>query len=82
MATIYFSSGLARYTGGVESLTVDARRVDALMLVVQERFPALREPLAVMAIAVDGNVHTHADYVPLTASSEVHLVPRIAGGSR
>lgn len=82
MATIYFSSGLAPYTGGVESLTVEAHRIDELLHAVLERFPALREPLEIMAIAIDGNVHTHPDYVALTASSEVHLVPRIAGGSR
>lgn len=80
MATIYFSSGLARYTDGAESLTVDARRVDELLTIVFERFPALREPLALMAVAVDGQVHTHPDFIPLGPQSEVHLVPRIAGG--
>jgi len=82
VATIYFSSGLAPFTGGVESLTVEAGRVDELLEAVLERFPGLREPLEIMAIAVDGNVHTHPDYIPLTTRSEVHLVPRIAGGCR
>ncbi len=82
MATIYFSSGLAPYTGGVESLAVDAARVGDLLRIVLERFPALREPLEIMAIAVDGEIHQHADYIPLTSGSEVHLVPRIAGGHR
>lgn len=80
MATIYFGSGLARYTGGAESLTIDAPRVHELLLAVIEQFPALRDPLELMAVAVDGEVHTHADFIPLTNSSEVHLVPRIAGG--
>lgn len=82
MATIYFSTGLAQYTDGAESLTVEARRVDELLAIVVERFPALREPLAIMAVAVDGEVHTHPDFIPLGPQSEVHLVPRIAGGSR
>ncbi len=82
MATIYFGSGLARFTGGAESLTVDAPRVRELLLAVIERFPALRDPLDLMAVAVDGAVHTHPDFVPLTDKSEVHLVPRIAGGGR
>lgn len=80
MATIYFSAGLVRYTDGAESLTVDARRVDELLAMVFERFPALREPLAIMAVAVDGEIHTHPDFIPLSPQSEVHLVPRITGG--
>jgi hypothetical protein len=80
LATIYFSSGLARYTGGVESLAIDAPRVRELMLAVLERFPALAEPLELMAVAVDGEIHQHADYLTLSPHSEVHLVPRISGG--
>jgi len=80
MATIYFLSGLKQYTGGVESLTVDAPRVRELMQAVTERFPALSEPLQMMSIAVDGAIHRHPDYLKLSAGSEVHLVPRISGG--
>ena len=80
MATIYFSSGLAKYTGGVESLTVDARRVGDLMRAVTEQFPALAKPLEVMSIAVDGEIHQHPDYLKLSPTSEVHVVPRISGG--
>lgn len=81
MATIYFSASLAQYTGGAESLTVNASRVDQLLAMVVERFPALREPLAIMAVAVDGEVHTHPDFIELGPNSELHLVPRISGGS-
>ena len=80
MATIYFSSGTSRYTNGVESVTIDAARVGDLMLAVVQQFPALAEPLDVMSIAVDGEIHQHADYIVLSPDSEVHLVPRISGG--
>lgn len=80
MATVYFSSGLARYTGGIASLEIDARRVQELIQAVLVRFPQLAEPIELMSIAVDGEIHQHADYVALSATSEVHLVPRIAGG--
>ena len=80
VATIYFSSGVSQFTGGVESMTVDAPRVHELLKAVVERFPALAEPLALMSIAVDGEIHLSPDYLPLTETSEVHLVPRIAGG--
>ena len=48
MATIYFSSGVSQFTGGVESMTVDAPRVHELLKAVVERFPALAEPLTLM----------------------------------
>jgi molybdopterin converting factor small subunit len=80
VATVYFSSGLAGYTDGIDSLEIDARRVDELMQQVLARFPRLAEPLELLSIAVDGEIHQHADYVALSATSEVHLVPRIAGG--
>ena len=80
MATIHFSPSLAQYTDGVESLSVDAPRVRELMQVVIERFPALESPLGIMAVAVDGEVHQHPDYLKLSSESEIHLVPRIAGG--
>lgn len=80
MATVYFSSGLARYTGGIDSLEIDARRVQDLIQAVLVQFPQLAEPIELMSIAVDGEIHQHADYVALSAASEVHLVPRIAGG--
>jgi sulfur-carrier protein len=82
LATIYFSSGLSRYTDGVDSLTIDAPRVRELLLAVLERFPALAGPLELMAVAVDGEIHQHADYLTLAPDSEVHLVPRISGGDR
>jgi len=81
VATIYFSSGLTRFTGGVDSMQVDAARVLDLLDAVVARFPDLAEPLALMTVAVDGEIHAQADYVPLTPASEVHLVPRISGGT-
>ena len=80
MATIYFSAALTDFTGGVESLTVDVGRVREFMQAVTERFPDLADPIAIMAIAVDGEVYQEPDYLKLGADSEIHFVPRIAGG--
>ena len=80
MATIHFSSGLARYTGGVEVLAVDAPRVRELVAALTERFPELTDPLEIMAVAIDGAILHDADYARLSPESEVHFVPRIAGG--
>ncbi len=80
MATVYFSSGLARYTGGVERLSVDASRVRELMEALTERFPELAQPLDVMAIAVDGEVYQEPEYMKLAPDTEIHFVPQVAGG--
>jgi molybdopterin converting factor small subunit len=80
VATIHFSGSLTQYTGGVQSLTVEARRVRDLMETVTERFPALAAPLEVMAVAVDGEIHQEAEFVELSEGSDVHFVPQIAGG--
>lgn len=80
MATVHFSGSLARYTGGVETLTVDATRVRELVHEVTERFPDLTEPLEIMAVAVDGQVYQEAEYLSLSPESEIHFVPQIAGG--
>ena len=80
MATVYLPSGLAQFTDGVETVIVDAPRVCELMQTLAERFPGLGEPLALMSVAVDGEIHQHPDYVKLSPRSEVYLVPRISGG--
>jgi molybdopterin converting factor small subunit len=80
LATIHFPQSLAQYTGGVESLTLDARRVGDVMKTVTERFPGLSTPLEVMAVAVDGEVYQEPEYVELSEESEIHFVPHVAGG--
>jgi hypothetical protein len=45
------------------------------------RFPDLAPHLDEMAVAVDGEIYQQPGYQPLDPASEVHLVPRVAGGS-
>ena len=82
MATLHLPSALTLHTGGVDEIDIDASRVDELFRELFNRYPTLRtDPsLGQMVIAVDGDIHHDADYVPLRPTSEVHLVPRIAGG--
>lgn len=80
MAIVHLSSQLAPYADGVESLTIDASRVCDLLETLRVRYPALGEALEQLAVAVDGEIYPHADYVALTPTSEVHFVPRLAGG--
>jgi molybdopterin converting factor small subunit len=80
MATVYLTRGMAALAGGVDAVVIDAPRVVELLGELVARYPALGDSLQGMAVAVDGDIYNDPDYVPLTADSEVHLVPRIAGG--
>jgi sulfur-carrier protein len=80
LAIVYVPSGWTSHTGGIEQIPIEAARVDEMLRVLTERFPALVPLLEQVAIAIDGRVYHHARYEPLNADSEVHLLPPIAGG--
>jgi sulfur-carrier protein len=80
MATVYLPSGLVRHTGGVDTVEIDATRISDLIAALCNRFPLLADQLNAMAVAIDGEIYADPGYQPLSADSEVHLVPRVAGG--
>jgi sulfur-carrier protein len=80
MATVHLPSGLTQYTGGAESVVIDAARVPDLMAALRDRFPQIADQLDEMAVAIDGEIYQDPGYQALRSDSDVHLVPRIAGG--
>jgi molybdopterin converting factor small subunit len=80
MATVHLPSGLAQYTGGLETVEIDAARVPELIAALSDRFPQIADQLGEMAVAIDGEIYQDPGYQTLRADSDVHLVPRIAGG--
>ena len=80
MATVYLPSGLSRHTGGAHTLEIDAARVPDLFAALCDRFPPIADQLKDVAVAIDGEIYADPGYQPLRADSEVHLLPRIAGG--
>ncbi len=80
MATVHLPSGLTQYTGGVETVDIAAARVPELMAALRDRFPQIAEQLGEMAVAIDGEIYQDPGYQSLRVDSDVHLVPRIAGG--
>jgi molybdopterin converting factor small subunit len=80
MANVYFTSDLARYTGGLETVALDAPRIHELKQSLARRFPGLGEQLEMMAVAIDGEIYNDADYRHLRADTEIHFVPRTVGG--
>ena len=80
MATVHLPSGLTRHTGGVDTVEIDAARIPDLFAALCDRFPLIADHLNDVAVAIDGDIYADPGYQPLRADSEVHLVPRIAGG--
>lgn len=80
MATVHLPSGLAQFADGIESVSIDAPRVPELLAALASRFPRLADRLDEMAVAIDGEIYQDPGYQPLRPDSDVHLVPRIAGG--
>ena len=81
MARVFLPSGLTN-RDTPDPLIVDAPRVLELMELLARRFPELSDVLPSMAVAIDGEIYNDADYRPLSDDSEVHLVPRVAGGNQ
>lgn len=82
MARVFLSGDMQSGTGGLDVVTIDAPRVHELIVELIARFPQLSpDVFSRLAVAIDGEIHNDADYLPLNSDSEVHFVPRIAGGS-
>jgi sulfur-carrier protein len=84
MPTVHFPRGLQQHTGGREAVAVEparAPRVHELLAALAEQFPALAGSIDDVAVAIDGEIYQDPGYQALRPDSEVHLIPRIAGGS-
>jgi len=81
MAIVYLPQSLTAYTDGQIEITIDAPRVLELRAALDRRFPGIQAELEQMAVAIDGQIHNDADYQRVDQSTEVHFVPRIAGGA-
>ena len=80
MPTIHLPRSFTEFTGGVEAITLDAPRVNELLAALTERYPEMAESIETMAVSIDGEIYSEPGYQPLKSDSEVHLIPRIAGG--
>ncbi|MBW2280044.1 MAG: MoaD/ThiS family protein [Deltaproteobacteria bacterium] len=82
MATVVFSSGLQRYTGGVERVNVDATDVRGLIAALDTRFPGIGQVIGSgMAVAIDGEIIPDAMLEAVPPDGEVHFLPPIGGGA-
>ena len=81
MARVVLPGTLKQYTGGVTELVLDAATIRQLFRVLGEKFPDIAPHLADgMAVAIDGQIYQDALLQPIPNNSEVHIIPKIAGG--
>jgi len=81
MAHVVLMGNLRQYTGGVTELEVDARNIRQLFKQLGERFPELSPHLEDgLAVAIDGQIYQDTLLEPIGETSDVHILPQIAGG--
>ena len=80
MVIVHLSSALSQYTGGLETVAIEASRVGELLRALEQRFPALTGHLDQLAVAIDAVIYNDATYQPIPPNSEIHLLPPVAGG--
>ena len=81
MARVHFTGNFRRLAGGDEVVSIDAPTVRELVMMLSERYPALVPHLEEgVAFAIDGAIHQDALFARIESDSDVHLMPKIAGG--
>jgi molybdopterin converting factor subunit 1 len=70
--------GPARDAAGAAEVEVEAATVAELLAALGERYPSLREILAVSAVAV--NCEYAQPDQPLAAGDEIAVIPPVSGG--
>ncbi len=81
MARVVLTGNLGKFTGGETELELEASDIRQLIRLRGERYPELKPHLEEsLAVAIDGQIYQDAWFEPIAPDSEVHLLPRIAGG--
>lgn len=81
MAQVTLVGNLRQFTGGLSELEIEAGNVRQLFDKLAQRFPSLAPHLEDgLAVAVDGQIYQDAWFQEIDPSSEVYLLPQIAGG--
>ena len=81
MAHVVLIGNLRQYTDGVSEMHVQANSIRQLFARLGERFPDLAPHLEEgLAVAIDGQIYQDSLLQPIGETSEVHILPQIAGG--
>jgi molybdopterin converting factor small subunit len=81
MAHVVLMGNLRQFTGGVTEIEIDAANIRQLFRKLGERFPDLAPHLEEgLAVAIDGQIYQDTLLEPIGETSDVHVLPQIAGG--
>lgn len=81
MAHVVLIGNLRQYTGGVTEVEVAASNIRQLLQRLGEQFPELAPHLEEgIAVAIDGQIYQDTVFQPIEPTSDVHVMPQIAGG--
>ena len=81
MARIVLAGNLRLYTEGVTELELESGSIRSLIRELRRRYPDIPEDIEdELAISIDGVLHQDDWFAKIAPDSEVHLLPRIAGG--
>ena len=81
MARIVLTGNLRLYTEGVTGLELESGSIRSLLRELRRRYPDIPEDIEdELAISIDGVLHQDDWFAKIEPDSEVHLLPRIAGG--
>ena len=81
MARIVLTGNLRLYTEGVTELELESGSIRSLIRELRRRYPDIPEDIEdELAISIDGVLHQDDWFAKIGPDSEVHFLPRIAGG--
>ena len=81
MARIVLTGNLRLYTEGVTELELETGSIRSLIRELRRRYPDIPEDIEdELAISIDGVLYQDDWFAKFGPDSEVHLLPRIAGG--
>jgi molybdopterin converting factor small subunit len=81
MARVVLTKGLTQFTRGEREFELEVSNVRQLLRLLGDRYPALAPHLEEgVAVAIDGEIYQDAWLEPIPPASEVHVIPKIAGG--
>ena len=81
MARIVLTGNLRLYTEGVTELELESGSIRSLLRELRRRYPDIPEDIEdELAISIDGVLPQDDWFAKIEPDSEVHLLPRIAGG--
>jgi len=81
VARVLLSGALRRHAGGRAELAIEARTYRELLAALEARFPGIASLIeGRTSLAIDGEIIADPLLETIPPRSEIHFVPRVAGG--